>query len=267
MNDAGKQGSQKRYPPFLKNGSKERSPRFPFVSRSFVPSVFTVMNMVSGYISIVMSGEGSFVAACWFIILASFFDTIDGFVARVTNGTSDFGVELDSLSDLVSFGAAPAYLVYKFGLEGLPGMTGICVSSLLMIGSGLRLARFNISMIGYEKESFSGLPTPAQALTIVGFVLWISGEPVFPVALLQNVLAGLSIVLALLMVSKVNYDALPKPTVDSFRRQPVQMALYITAMFCVLLFHSKAFFLAMLLYILLGIVRSITLLWRRQWQT
>jgi len=266
MPETGQQKPQNRYPPFLKNSSDERSRRFPSVSRSFVPSVFTVMNMVSGYISIVMSGEGSFVAACWFIILASFFDTIDGFLANVTNGTSDFGVELDSLSDLVSFGAAPAYLVYKFGLEGLPGMTGICVSSLVMIGSGLRLARFNISMIGYQKDSFSGLPTPAQALTIVGFVLWMSATPVFPVKLMQMVLAGLSTALALLMVSKVNYDALPKPTVDSFRRQPLQMALYITAMFCVLLFHSKAFFLAMLLYILVGIVRSITLLWRRQWQ-
>jgi len=267
MADTGKNRAQKRYPPFLKNGVEDRSTRFSFVSRSFVPSVFTVMNMVSGYIAIVMSGEGSFVAACWFIMLAAFFDTIDGFVARVTNGTSDFGFELDSLSDLVSFGAAPAYLVYKFGLEGLPGITGICVSSLLVIGSGLRLARFNISMIGYKKESFSGLPTPAQALTIVGFVLWIIGDPVIPVKLMQFVLAGLSTALALLMVSKVNYDALPKPTVDSFRQQPFQMSLYITAIFCVLLFHAKAFFLAMLLYILLGIVRSLTLLWRSQWQT
>ncbi len=223
------------------------------------------MNMVSGYIAIVMAGEGSFVAACWFIILAAFFDTLDGFVARMTNGISDFGFELDSLSDLVSFGAAPAYLVYKFGLEGLPGITGICVSSLLMIGSGLRLARFNISMIGYKKESFSGLPTPAQALTIAGFILWMGVDPVFPAKLMQIVLAWLSTGLAILMVSKVNYDALPKPTAESFRQKPFQMSLYIVAMFCVLLFHAKAFFLAMLLYILLGIVRSFTVLYR-QWQ-
>ncbi|MCX6179452.1 MAG: CDP-diacylglycerol--serine O-phosphatidyltransferase [Chlorobiales bacterium] len=264
MDDAGNKKAQKRYPPFLKNSSQDRQ-LFPFVSRSFVPSVFTVMNMVSGYIAIVMAGEGSFVAACWFIILAAFFDTLDGFVARMTNGISDFGFELDSLSDLVSFGAAPAYLVYKFGLEGLPGITGIFVSSLLMIGSGLRLARFNISMIGYKKESFSGLPTPAQALTIAGFVLWMSVDTVFPASVMQIVLAWLSTGLAILMVSKVNYDALPKPTAESFRQKPFQMALYIAAMFCVLLFHAKAFFLAMLLYILLGIVRTFTLLCR-QWQ-
>ena len=267
MVDAGKQRGNKGYPPFLKNSSEDRSSRFSFVSRSFVPSVFTIMNMVSGYMAIVMAGERSFVAACWFIILAACFDTVDGFVARVTNGISDFGFELDSLSDLVSFGAAPAYLVYKFGLQGLPGITGILVSSLLMIGSGLRLARFNISMIGYKKESFSGLPTPAQALTIAGFILWMVADPVFPPNSMQSVLAWLSTLLALLMVSKVNYDALPKPTVESFRKKPLQMSLYLLAMFCVLLFHSKAFFLAMLLYILLGIARSLTLLWRRQWQT
>ncbi|MEI6691873.1 MAG: CDP-diacylglycerol--serine O-phosphatidyltransferase [Chlorobium sp.] len=265
MDDAGNKRTQKRYPPFLKNSSQDRPQIFSFVSRSFVPSVFTVMNMVSGYIAIVMAGEGSFIAACWFIILAAFFDTLDGFVARMTNGISDFGFELDSLSDLVSFGAAPAYLVYKFGLEGLPGITGIFVSSLLMIGSGLRLARFNISMIGYKKESFSGLPTPAQALTIAGFILWMSVDPFVPVKLMQTILAWLSTGLAILMVSKVNYDALPKPTAESFRQKPLQMSLYIVAMFCVLLFHAKAFFLAMLLYILLGIVRSFTLLCR-QWQ-
>jgi CDP-diacylglycerol--serine O-phosphatidyltransferase len=255
----------KRYPPFLKNGSGDRSPLIPFVSRSFVPSVFTVMNMVSGYVAIVMAGAGSFRAAAWFIILAAFFDTVDGFVARATNGASDFGVELDSLSDLVSFGAAPAFLVYKFGLEGMGMIYGTVLSSMLMVGSGLRLARFNISVIGYRKESFSGLPTPAQALTVAGFVLWMHAEPLLAGPQLQEVLAWLTVVLAGLMVSRVNYDALPKPTIESFRRHPAQMGAYVVAVFCVLVFHAKAFFLAMLLYILLGIIRSLSLL-IRQWQ-
>ncbi|MGB0130353.1 CDP-diacylglycerol--serine O-phosphatidyltransferase [Chlorobium sp.] len=266
MADAEKQTSRKRYPPVLRSDPEGRSRLLPFVSRSFVPSVFTVMNMVCGYIAIVMSGEGSFTAACWFIIFAAFFDTIDGFVARVTNGTSDFGIELDSLSDLVSFGAAPAYLVYRFALEGMDGYTGIFLSSLVMVGSGLRLARFNINLIGYRKESFSGLPSPAQALTVAGFVLWMGSERMLPAQSLQSVLGWLSVILSILMVSKVNYDALPKPTVETFRKQPVQLSLYLIAIFCVLLFQAKAFFLAMLLYILLGVIRSLGL-FIRQWQT
>jgi CDP-diacylglycerol--serine O-phosphatidyltransferase len=224
------------------------------------------MNMICGYIAIVMSGQGSFAAACWFIILAAFFDTVDGFVARVTNGTSDFGIELDSLSDLVSFGAAPAYLVYRFALEALPLNAGILLSSFIIVGSGLRLARFNITLIGYRKESFSGLPSPAQALTIAGFVLWMHSEALLSAQSLQQALGWLSSVLSLLMVSKVNYDALPKPTLEAFKRQPVQISLYLGAVFCVLLFHAKAFFLAMLLYILLGVIRSLGVL-IRQWQT
>jgi CDP-diacylglycerol---serine O-phosphatidyltransferase len=255
----------KRYPPVLKNGDGKTPFRFPFVSRSFVPSAFTVMNMVSGYGSIVMAGEGRFVLAGWLIFLAAFFDTIDGFVARMTNGASEFGVELDSLSDLVSFGAAPAFLVYRFGLVSLGMPLGLVLSSLLMVGSGLRLARFNISLIGYHKESFSGLPTPAQAMTISAFVLWMQAEPLLSGNQLQETLALLTVLLAGLMVSKVNYDALPKPTLDSFRRYPFQMTAYAVAIVCVLLFQAKAFFVAMLLYILLGIIRSLTML-VRQWQ-
>lgn len=224
------------------------------------------MNMVSGYVSIIMAGEGSFIIAGWLIFLAAFFDTIDGFVARLTNSSSEFGVELDSLSDLVSFGAAPAYLVYKFGLEQLGWPWGLLLSSLLMVGSGLRLARFNISLIGYKKESFSGLPTPAQAMTIASFVLWMMAEPLLTGLELQRALLILSVLLAVLMVSKVNYDALPKPTLDSFRRHPVQISGYVIAIFCVLIFQAKAFFVSMLLYILLGIVRSLTLT-VKQWQS
>jgi CDP-diacylglycerol--serine O-phosphatidyltransferase len=256
---------QKRYPPVLRDGEVSRPYRFPFVSRTFVPSVFTVMNMVSGYVSIVMAGEGSFIVAGWFIFLAAFFDTIDGFVARLTNSSSEFGVELDSLSDLVSFGAAPAYLVYKLGLEHLGLPYGLIFSSLLMVGSGLRLARFNINLIDYHKDSFSGLPTPAQAMTIASFVLWMRSEPLLAGIELQRVLIFMTFLLAILMVSKVNYDALPKPTLDSFRRHPVQMSAYVIAIFCVLIFQAKAFFVAMLLYILLGIVRSLSLM-VREWQ-
>lgn len=265
MSTEERKARQKRYPPVLRDGGERPRRRFPFVSRSFVPSVFTVMNMVSGYVSIVMAGEGNFIIAGWLIFVAAFFDTIDGFVARLTNSSSEFGVELDSLSDLVSFGAAPAYLVYQFGLSTLGMPLGLVFSSLLMIGSGLRLARFNINLIDYHKDSFSGLPTPAQAMTVASFILWMSIEPLFTGLVLQRVLLVLTVSLAILMVSKVNYDALPKPTLESFRSHPLQMISYVIAIFCVLVFQAKAFFVFMLLYILLGIVRSVTLM-VRQWQ-
>ncbi len=80
------------------------------ITRAVVPTLFTVLNMFSGFLSIVHSSEGKFIEACWFIILAGLFDSLDGVMARLTKSSSKFGVEIDSLSDVVSFGAAPAFL-------------------------------------------------------------------------------------------------------------------------------------------------------------
>ncbi len=240
----------------------DRKAGLPFVSRSMVPSLFTVMNMVCGYVSIVMSGADQFVAAGGFIVLAAIFDTIDGFVARITDTTSRFGVELDSLSDLVSFGVAPAYLVYTFGLEDIGVLAGIVLSSLLLVGSGLRLARFNAVCPGYSNGSFSGLPTPAQALTVAGFVLWMSSDPVLESYQLQTALALMTIVLSILMISRVNYYSLPKVSLETLRERPVQTVFYVAVFFCVLVYQAKALFVVMLLYILLGLLKSLSMVFR-----
>ena len=84
------------------------------ITRAVVPSLFTVLNMFCGFLSIVNSGEGQFDVAAWFIILGGVFDSLDGVMARITKSSSEFGVEFDSLSDVVTFGAAPAFLVTSF---------------------------------------------------------------------------------------------------------------------------------------------------------
>ncbi len=218
--------------------------------------------MICGYIAIVLSGADHFHAAGLFIIFAALFDTFDGVVARMTNGASRFGGELDSLSDLVSFGVAPAYLVYNFALSPM-GAAGVLISSCLVVGAALRLARFNILNSESRVDSFTGLPSPAQALAIAGFVLWMLSDPLLSQARLIVVLSWMAIILSMLMVSKVNYATLPRPSADAFRKRPLQMMLYIAVFFCVLIFHAKAFFLAMLLYILLGVMRSLSLMVRQ----
>lgn len=246
-----------------KESLRERRTRLPLISRLFVPSVFTVMNMACGYVAIVMSGADRFVAAGWFIIFAALLDTIDGFVARLTNAASRFGIELDSLSDLVSFGAAPAYLVYKFALEDMGTVPGVILSSMLVVGSGLRLARFNTGVPGSYKGSFSGLPTPAQALTVAGFVLWMNTDNFLDQYQLQSTLSLLIIALTLLMVSRVNYNALPNPTFETVRERPLQSGLYLAIFLSVLVYQAKALFLVMLLYILLGLLRSLSAVFRQ----
>ena len=241
---------------------RERAMHPPFVSRSLVPSGITAVNMVCGYIAIILTGAEAFVAACVFIIAAALLDAADGFVARLVGASSRFGFELDSLSDLISFGAAPAYLVYKFGLEDLGMVQGVFFSSLLVVGSGIRLARFNTAMTSGSKGSYCGLPTPAQALAVVGFVLWMDGEDVLLPQYLHAFLSGLTVFLALLMVSRIRYNALPEPTLELVREKPLQAALYPLVITALLIYQAKALFLAMLLYILLGLIRSASLFFR-----
>lgn len=229
--------------------------QMPRVSPSAVPSTFTVMNMVCGYASIVTASEGNIVASGWFIIFAALFDTIDGFIARLTNSSSDFGVELDSLSDLVSFGAAPAFLAYKSGLETL-GIVGILVSAMLMVGSGLRLARFNAQFTGY-KDYFSGLPTPSQAMTIAAFAVWLASENILTSEQKLGALIALTLALSLLMISKARYEKLPKPTQDEFRERPIKFSLVIIASAIILIFQAKGLLVVMLCYIVAGIARSL----------
>lgn len=236
---------------------KMRSVVVPPVPRAAVPSTFTVMNMLCGYASIVMASDGNFTLAGWFIVGAAVFDTIDGLVARLTNSASEFGGELDSLSDLVSFGAAPSFLVYKFGLLSLGVWQGLLLSAVLLIGSGLRLARYNVQCVGGAKDFFNGLPTPSQALTVAAFVIWTHNEPVFFQAQRTGVLAGLTICLALLMVSAVQYERLPKPDAAFFKAHPVKAGVYITTILCTLCWGAKAFFLAMMLYLVYGIFRTL----------
>jgi CDP-diacylglycerol--serine O-phosphatidyltransferase len=228
--------------------------KLPRVSRSAVPSTFTVMNMLCGYASIVFADRSDFALSGWFIIFAAIFDTIDGFVARLTNSSSEFGVELDSLSDLVSFGAAPSFLAYKFGLENF-GFVGGALSAALMVGSGLRLARFNVQLVGFSKDYFSGLPTPSQAMTLSSFVIWTCGDAVLTIEQTTLALCALAIGLSLLMVSTVQYDLLPKP--KDFRLNPFKTSAFAVGFLATIIFQAKGFFFAMCAYILFGIARAV----------
>ncbi|HES60210.1 MAG TPA: CDP-diacylglycerol--serine O-phosphatidyltransferase, partial [Caldithrix sp.] len=144
-------------------------PRFR-VTRSVIPNLFTAMNLFSGFLSILNASEGNYHYAAWLIIVAAVFDALDGAVARLTKSSSELGVELDSLSDIVSFGAAPAFLIYQTYLFSYQPL-GVLISASLVLAGGFRLARFNVQLVGFDKNYFSGLPIPISALTISSFIL------------------------------------------------------------------------------------------------
>jgi CDP-diacylglycerol--serine O-phosphatidyltransferase len=135
-----------------------------------LPNLLTTGNLFFGFFSIVKCVQGDFKWAASAIVLAAVFDVLDGRVARLTGGTSEFGVQYDSLCDLMSFGLAPAFLMFKFGLDGF-GRIGWILCFLFLACGALRLARFNVqSSIGKAGGDFTGLPIPMAAITIATFV-------------------------------------------------------------------------------------------------
>jgi CDP-diacylglycerol--serine O-phosphatidyltransferase len=135
-----------------------------------LPNLITTGNLFFGFFSIIKSMNNQFGWAAAAIFLASIFDVLDGRVARLTKGTSEFGVQYDSLCDCVSFGVAPAFLMYQYGLLEL-GRLGWVACFMFMACGALRLARFNVlSSIGKASGDFTGLPIPMAAITVASFV-------------------------------------------------------------------------------------------------
>ncbi|HEX2758673.1 MAG TPA: CDP-diacylglycerol--serine O-phosphatidyltransferase, partial [Thermoanaerobaculia bacterium] len=127
-----------------------------------LPALFTAGNILCGYLSLDAAAQGAFEYAAKLVFLAAILDGLDGRVARLTGTTSAFGEQLDSLADVVSFGVAPAFLVYRWGLSGF-GRAGLLVSFLFVVCGALRLARFNVQIHVVDKRWFVGLPIPSAA--------------------------------------------------------------------------------------------------------
>jgi CDP-diacylglycerol--serine O-phosphatidyltransferase len=136
-----------------------------------LPNLFTLAALFGGFYGIVMAMNGRFEQSAVGIFCAMVLDSLDGRVARMTNTQSTFGEQMDSLSDMVSFGAAPALIVYVWALTGL-GKAGWIAAFVYCACAALRLARFNTNLSVIDKRFFQGLPSPAAAALVVGFV-WI----------------------------------------------------------------------------------------------
>jgi CDP-diacylglycerol--serine O-phosphatidyltransferase len=170
-----------------------------------LPNLFTTAGLFAGFYSIIAAIDGRFEAAAIAIFVAMIMDGIDGRLARITNTQSDFGAEYDSLADMVSFGLAPALVMFMWAL-GSMGKLGWIAAFVYTAGAALRLARFNTQLHVVDKNYFQGLASPPAAALIVGLV-WageeygINGEDISVWAFLLTLSAGL------LMVSKVRYHS------------------------------------------------------------
>ncbi len=168
-----------------------------------LPSLFTTGNLFCGFYSLIRAFNHDFEAAAYAILLAGIFDVLDGRVARITKSQSDFGLEYDSIADVVSFGIAPAVLSYIWALQSF-GRRGWSTAFLFAACGALRLARFNAIASETPKSYFLGLPIPAAANTIACFIIAYHN---LRLETPDTVMLVLTLVLALLMVSTVRYPS------------------------------------------------------------
>ncbi|MEM6782980.1 MAG: CDP-diacylglycerol--serine O-phosphatidyltransferase [Bacteroidota bacterium] len=229
-----------------------------------VPSFFTLMNLLSGFFSVVMSSDGRFATAAWLIVLAAFFDLLDGMMARLANAQSTFGLELDSLADVVSFGLAPSFLLYQFGL-GEVALLGPVLAALPLLCGAVRLARYNVldtAVTGVQEKTdfFTGLPIPAQAGLIVTFILtfqdnaWFDGLPEETVS---KILVTMVVVLSALMVSPVRFPTLPTPKRANFRRYRWRFLAFALGLVLAALFREVGLLFSGTVYLAVGIVLNV----------
>jgi len=215
-----------------------------------IPSLFTAGNLMCGFFSVIATFNGEFINAALFIILANILDGIDGYAARLTKTTSRFGVEFDSLADVVSFGVAPAVLVYIWALVPWHNWGWLAACTYVTCGA-LRLSRFNVQAQSGSKSHFVGLPIPAAAQMITSTVImyyYLGGEgsPNRHMTLLL-VIYGL----AALMVSNIPYFS-PKNN-DFKKRHPIWML--VSGIILITLFIAERhfmFFTVVLMYTLSG---------------
>lgn len=225
--------------------------------KKYIPSIITALNLFCGSIATVFAFEGNIEYAVVLIIIAAVFDFLDGMAARLLNAVSEFGKQLDSLSDLISFGFAPSALLYNFITKNqiFPEYFSL-LAFLPVVFAAWRLAKFNID-ISQVKE-FAGLPTPAFALFLISVIYYSEAESNAIVELINNqyFLLPLIIALCILMISNIRLFSLKFSIVRS-DRLIWQMILIICSVFLLIIFGAIALAMIIILYLSLSIIRNL----------
>ncbi len=225
-----------------------------------LPNTITLCGMFAGFFAILSAINGNYLNAAWAIILANVFDGLDGWIARLTNTSTRFGIELDSLSDLVAFGVAPSVMIYKWALVPF-GRLGWAAAFLFVACGALRLARFNIQTGATGSKAFKGMPIPGAATVVASIVIyyyefWTGLPEKSPFFLV------ITILLALLMVSTLKYHGLKE--IDFREKKPFWVLIvFVIVLFIIFIHPSSAIFFFAMAYLSWGIIENIFLFIKR----
>jgi len=226
-----------------------------------LPNILTLVGMFFGFLSIVATMKGNYIHAAWAIVIANIFDGLDGFVARATGSSSRFGVELDSLSDLIAFGVAPAVMLYRWSLQDF-GRVGWAFSFFFLACGALRLARFNIQTSPGQSKAFTGMPIPAAATIMASVVIFHYQFHDYPPE--KNFfilfLTGFT---SLLMVSTLRFHGLKEINLRS--RKPLWFLLgFILIMLVIVVHPPVTLFVFAMAYLIIGIIENIFLFFKKR---
>ncbi|WP_407920473.1 CDP-diacylglycerol--serine O-phosphatidyltransferase [Helicobacter labacensis] len=212
------------------------------------PNLFTASSIFLGMMGVFYAARGSFVLACWFVVVCLVLDGLDGRVARLTNTTSKFGLEFDSLADVIAFGATPSIIAY-FYIGQAYGRWGMAVCALFVIFGAIRLARFNVTTQTTDPYSFIGIPIPTGAVLVVLVILLDHKYGLFKVEHGYLMLAYI-VFLGVMMVSNIRYP--------NFKKVRWNLKLFVLLLLFLLLMFIKPLEVLsgfMFSYLCYGIVR------------
>jgi len=228
----------------------------------FLPNGFTLANLFCGIYAIVLAARGNYPQATLFVVIGGFADGLDGRVARATNTGSRFGEELDSLVDAISFGLAPAMIMY-FAVLNTQNWQWLLVF-IFTSCAVMRLARFNVEQAGRKKTYFHGLPSPVAGMTLATYY-WFSQTPLYQQTVIlftddktladlpwQRIMGFLMAILAALMISDVPYPAFPSIGYKT-ARQRIGTVLVLGSVAGMILLKKEFFFPALVAYVLFGV--------------
>ena len=224
-----------------------------------LPNFFTAASIFAGVYSMISAIEGRFEFAAWMIFLSLVFDGLDGRVARLTNTCSRFGVEFDSLADIIAFGTAPALLTYLYVGHGY-GRLGILVSAIFVVFGAIRLARFNVMTSQIEPSVFIGVPIPTAAAFTSVLVLLYTKYPVLETH--GWFILAASVMTAFLMVSNIRYPSFKKVNMEVMHVKRFLIILLGIAS-VIFLYPIEGFALLFTLYLLYGPLRAGWFYYRR----
>lgn len=215
-----------------------------------LPNMFTTANMFCGFYAVVAAIHKDYLTAAWAVMIAMIFDSMDGRVARLARATSAFGVEYDSLSDLMSFGVAPALIAYLWCLEPF-GRIGWLAAFLYLVCAALRLARFNVMINAVPKKYFQGLPSPLAAATVATSVIFYN-EMGLQVSK-DSYILGVMFVLASLMISTIRFPSFKEVKVNRENSFGV-LAVGILTLVLIAVKPEVTLFLLCLVYVVVGLL-------------